>query len=50
MNFDLLFVDSSDLVTPESESAVTLLSQSLLNTNIVIMDDQFDTLMLYEAI
>lgn len=50
MNFDLLFVDTTDLMTPASEFVVTLLSKALLNTNILIMDDQFDALLLYEAL
>jgi hypothetical protein len=50
MNFDLLFVDSTDLLTPASEFVSTLLSKALLNTNILIIDDQFDALLIYEAL
>ena len=39
MNFDILFVDSTDLITPASEYVMTILSKALLNTNILIMDD-----------
>jgi hypothetical protein len=50
MNFDLLFVPSEDLITPESEASVQLLISALLNTNILVMDDQFEPLMIYEAL